>query len=136
MIPALDHPTLFFDGVCNLCNASVDWVIRHDKARRFRYSSLQGDTAKQIVAEYANEEGLSTVVLVDDRGKHVRSSAALGVLRHLGGFYGFLGALGMVIPRPLRDWGYRLVAKNRYRWFGKKDSCRLPTPAERALFLP
>jgi predicted DCC family thiol-disulfide oxidoreductase YuxK len=130
------HPTLFFDGVCNLCNSSVDWVVRHDKKGLFRFASLQGETAKRVVPEYANEEGLSTVVLVDESGKYVRSSAAMRVLKHLGGFYGFLGSVGLLIPRPLRDWGYRTIAKNRYRWFGQKDTCRLPSPQERALFLP
>lgn len=133
---SLEHPTLFFDGVCNLCNSSVDWVIRHDKRHLFRFASLQGPTAADVVPEYANEAGLSTVVLVDSSGRYLRSTAALRVMRQLGGFYGFLGSLLLLIPSPLRDWGYKLVAKNRYRWFGEKDTCRLPTPEERALFLP
>jgi len=135
-VKALEHPTLFFDGVCNLCNASVDWVIRHDTRHLFRFASLQGSTAHDVVPEYANEAGLSTVVLVDPSGRYIRSSAALRILKHFGGFYGFLGSLLLLIPRPIRDWGYRVIAKNRYRWFGEKDSCRLPTSEERALFLP
>lgn len=136
MTPATTHPTLFFDGVCNLCNSSVDWVIRNDKNRIFRFASLQGETAKRVVPDYADEAGLSTVVLVDENGRYVRSTAALNVLKRLGGFYGVLGTILLWIPRAVRDWGYRLIASNRYRWFGQKDTCRLPTPEERAVFLP
>jgi len=131
-----DHPILFFDGVCNLCNGSVDWVVKHDKQRQIRFGSLQGTTAHEMVPEYAEEQGLSTVVLVDEHGKHVRSTAVGKVLKRLGGFYGVLGTLLLLIPQPLRDAGYRLVAKNRYRWFGQKETCRLPSPEERALFVP
>lgn len=132
----MTHPILFFDGVCNLCNSSVDWVMRRDRKHVFRFASLQGETAAQLVPEYANEAGLSTVVLVDEAGRHVRSTAAFRVLKRLGGIYGALGTVGLAIPRPLRDWGYRVIAANRYRWFGQKDTCRLPTPEERSRFLP
>jgi len=130
------NPTLFFDGVCNLCNASIDWLIRHDKKRVFRFAPLQGETAQRMVPDFTGAEGLSTIVLVDENGRRIRSSAALGALVHLGGGWSLLGRVLMVIPRPIRDWGYRLIARNRYRWFGQKDTCRLPTPAERAQFLP
>jgi predicted DCC family thiol-disulfide oxidoreductase YuxK len=130
-----EHPILFFDGVCNLCNASVDFVIRHDKARLFRFASLQGETARKMVPEYANDGGLSTVVLLDADGRHVRSTAALRVLKRLG-VTGPLAGLLLAIPRPVRDAGYRLIAQNRYRFWGKKETCRLPSAEERAQFLP
>lgn len=133
---SVTHPTLFFDGVCNLCNASIDWVMRHDRQRLFRFASLQGTTAHELVPEYAEEEGLSTVVLLDEKGRHVRSTAALRVLWHLGGLYRFLATVLLVIPSPVRDWGYRQIANRRYKLFGQKDTCRLPTREERALFLP
>lgn len=130
------HPALFFDGVCNMCNSSVDWVMRHDKARKFRFASLQGTTAHELVPEYAEEAGLSTVVLYDGEVKHVRSTAALKVLKGLGGFWALLGTLGFIVPRPVRDWIYKKIANSRYKRFGKRDTCRLPTAEERELFLP
>lgn len=131
-----EHPALFFDGVCNLCNSTVDFVIKHDKKGYFRFGSLQGVTAHQVVPEYADEAGLSTVVLVTGDGQFIRSTAILKVLQGLGGFWKFLGTLGFILPRPFRDWCYKRIAGMRYRIWGKKDSCRLPTPAERDLFLP
>lgn len=131
-----EHPQLFFDGHCNLCNRSVDFLIRKDREGVLRYGSLQGETAKAVVPEFAQEKGLSTVVLVDEAGKHVRSSAVGRALKALGGGWGFLGSLLLLIPRPVRDWGYRMVARNRMKWFGQRETCRLPSPAERALFLP
>lgn len=133
---ALDHPILFFDGVCNLCNSWVDYVIRRDKDRVFRFASLQGETARKMVPDYAKPGDLSTLVLLDEKGQHIRSTAALRMMRRLGGFSGGLATVLLAIPRPIRDLGYRVVAANRYRLFGQKDSCRLPTPQERALFLP
>jgi predicted DCC family thiol-disulfide oxidoreductase YuxK len=110
--------------------------VRHDRHRIFRFASLQGETAKRMVPTYAEEAGLSTVVLITDDGEYVRSTAVARVLKRLGGFWSFLGSFMLLLPKAVRDWGYRLVSRNRYRIFGKKDSCRLPTPAERELFLP
>lgn len=131
-----EHPALFFDGVCNLCNSTVDWVIRKDKRKYFRFGSLQGETAHRVVPEYAEEAGLSTVVLVTGRGQYVRSTAIAHVMMGLGGIWAFWGGLILLLPRPLRDWGYKRVAAMRYRIWGQKDSCRLPTPDERDRFLP
>ncbi len=136
MIDFAEHPALFFDGVCNLCNSTVDFVIRHDKKRLFRYGSLQGDTAHRIVPEYAEEAGLSTVVLVTGEGQFIRSSAILKTLKGLGGFWKLSGTILWWLPRPMRDWLYMRIARMRYRIWGKRDSCRLPTLAERELFLP
>lgn len=130
------HPILFFDGVCNLCNSSVDFIIRRDKQRVFRFASLQGTTAHNLVPQYAEEAGLSTVVLITEEGQFVRSTAVGHVLKRLGGFWKILGSLFLILPAGFRDWLYKAVAKRRYRLFGKKDSCRLPTPEERELFLP
>ncbi|HVT14232.1 MAG TPA: DCC1-like thiol-disulfide oxidoreductase family protein [Fimbriimonadaceae bacterium] len=131
-----EHPALFFDGVCNLCNSTVDFVIKRDKRRYFRFGSLQGETAHRVVPEYAEEAGLSTVVLVTGQGKFVRSTAILKVLQGLGGFWQAVATLLFVLPRPVRDWFYKRIAGMRYRIWGKKSSCRLPTPEERAVFLP
>jgi len=131
-----EHPILFFDGVCNLCNRSVDWIIKRDKRRVFRFASLQGSTASELVPEFASEEGLSTVVLVIGGRKFIRSSAIAQVLIGLSGGWKLAGILLMLVPRPIRDWFYNRTASNRYRRWGKRDSCRVPTPEERELFLP
>ena len=129
------HPILFFDGVCGLCNRTVDLLIRRDRAGVLRFAPLQGETAARLLPE-ADVRGLASVVLVDEAGTYRRSDAIARVLRHLGGRYRFYGTALRMIPRPLRDLGYRFVAKIRYRVFGKKETCRLPTAAERGRFLP
>ena len=131
-----EHPALFFDGVCNLCNSTVDWIIRHDKARYFRFASLQGKTAHEVVPEYADEAGLSTVVLVKGDNQYIRSTAIAHALKGLGGIWKFYGSLILLLPRGFRDWGYKKVANSRYERWGKRETCRLPSPEERDLFLP
>jgi predicted DCC family thiol-disulfide oxidoreductase YuxK len=130
------HPILFFDGVCNLCNSWVDWVIKRDRRRVFRFASLQGQTAYRLVPQYSEEAGLSTVCLVVGDKTYIRSTAVLQVLKRLGGIYAVLGALGYLIPRPWRDAWYRRIAEHRYEKYGKRDTCRLPTQEERERFLP
>lgn len=127
---------IFFDGVCNLCNRLVDYVIRRDRAGRFHFASLQGETARSRVPEFAAESGLSTVALATEAGVFTRSEAIGRILRGLGGGSGWLGRALLAIPRPLREWGYRVVAARRYRWFGRREVCRLPSPEERGRFLP
>lgn len=111
-------------------------MIKRDKQHYFRFGSLQGETAHRVVPDYADEAGLSTVVLVTGQGRFIRSTAILKVLQGLGGFWKGFATVMFVLPRPFRDWCYKRVAAMRYRIWGKKDSCRLPTPEERARFLP
>ena len=127
---------LLFDGVCTLCNAAVDIVMRHDRRGRFAFASLQSEAAGAFLAARGQSADalLDTVVLIDADGVHTQSDAALRVLRGLGLPWS-LGSALVAVPRPLRDAVYRWVARNRYRWFGTKETCRLPTPAERARFV-
>ena len=129
------RPILFFDGVCGLCNRSVDFALARDRRQRLLFAPLQGDTARERL-DQTDVESLQTVILVDARGVHRRSSAVVRVLWLLGGLWRVAGTLLWLIPRPLRDLGYKLVARYRYRWFGRKETCRMPTPEERARFLP
>ncbi|MGE5192056.1 MAG: thiol-disulfide oxidoreductase DCC family protein [Deltaproteobacteria bacterium] len=126
---------IFFDGVCGLCNAWIDFVIVRDKPGRFRFSPLQGETARDWL-QMTPESPLDSVTLVDATGIHHRSDAVWRILVRLGGLWRLAGWLLRLIPRPLRNWGYDFVARHRYQWFGKKEICRLPTPAERERFLP
>lgn len=134
--PTRTHPIVFYDGVCGLCNRSVKWIVKRDHQRRFRFAPLQGETAKQHLPPLGNDPDQWSVVLLDDEGLHERSDAALRIARGLGGLWGMLGSLLLLIPRPCRDWGYRQIAKRRYRWFGKHEACQIPTPEERELILP
>jgi predicted DCC family thiol-disulfide oxidoreductase YuxK len=123
---------IFFDGVCVLCNGFVDFVIARDVERIFRFAPLQGERAKGTLPPSLHD--LSTVVLWSQGQTFVRSDAALMVLQQLGGFWGLVRVF-WVVPRPLRDLAYRLIASRRYFWFGKRESCRLPTAEERGRFL-
>lgn len=129
------HPVVFFDGVCGLCNHFVNFVLPRDRAAVLRFAPLQGETARQrLTAE--DVENLSSVVFVDETGTYRGSSAIVRILWRLGPGWRFLGTLLWLVPRPLRDVGYSLIARFRYRLFGRKETCRLPTPAERVRFLP
>ena len=129
------HPIIFFDGVCGLCNRFVDFVMPRDRRGVFRFSPLQGETAKARLAA-ADIQSLKSVVLVDETGTYRHSTAVVRVLWRLGGGWKILGGLMWLVPRPLRNLGYAAVSRLRYLLFGKKDACRMPTPAERARFLP
>lgn len=127
-------PIVFFDGTCGLCNRSVDVLLRWDTKAVLRFAPLQGTTA-QALLPVAQVRDLDSLVLLDAHGMHLRSTAAIRAVEHLGG--GWRGmALLRWIPGVLRDAVYGRVARHRYRWFGKKESCRLPSPAERERFLP
>lgn len=129
---------VFFDGYCNLCNGAIDWLMRHDGKKVLRYASLQGETAKKMLPPMpaaSDPTAFDTVIYFRDGRLFERSSAALMVLWDLGGAWKIAYPL-IFIPRFLRDIVYNFVAKNRYRFFGKRESCRLPTPEERAQFLP
>ena len=134
--PTMDRgPIILFDGVCNLCAHAVQFVLRRDAAERYTFASLQSEAARELLDEIdPTLYDVDSIVLIEDGAAHVRSGAALRIARRLTGawplMYGF-----MIVPRPLRDWAYDLVARNRYRWFGKADQCMVPLPALRARFL-
>ncbi|HET6326854.1 MAG TPA: DCC1-like thiol-disulfide oxidoreductase family protein [Planctomycetaceae bacterium] len=128
-------PVLFFDGVCGICNYFIDFVISRDRAAVFRFAPLQGETARERLPETDLRE-LNTMVLWEEQGIFRKSTAATRILIRLGGFWLLLGTVLRLVPRPLRDAGYSVVARHRYRIFGKKETCRMPTPSERARFLP
>lgn len=130
-----EHPVLLFDGVCNLCNGAVRFVIRRDRAARFRFAALQSRSGQALLRRFALPQAeLETLVLVEGTRAFTRSAAALRAARRLDGAWPLLYAL-MVIPRPVRDAVYDFVARRRYRWFGRRDECMVPTPELRARFL-
>ncbi|QSQ18702.1 thiol-disulfide oxidoreductase DCC family protein [Pyxidicoccus parkwayensis] len=131
-----DTAVVLFDGVCNLCNGAVNFIIDRDPSSHFRFAALQSAQATALLAPLGRvpEAEPQSFILVEDGRVYERSSAALRVARKLPGawklFYAFI-----VVPRPIRDVVYRFIARNRYRWFGKAEACRMPTPELRARFL-
>ena len=128
-------PVVLFDGVCNLCSGSVQFLLKRDPEGRFRFASLQSDAGRSLIAEHGLDvDALSSVLLIEDGQVWQESSAALRIARHLPGAWKLLRVFAAV-PRPLRDAAYRWIARNRYRWFGKTETCWLPTPELKARFL-
>jgi predicted DCC family thiol-disulfide oxidoreductase YuxK len=130
-----DHAVVLFDGVCNLCNASVNFIIDHDPSGYFKLAALQSQEAVPLLQQYdVPADYLGSVLLIEEGTVYRNSDAALRIARRLDGawplLYGFIA-----VPRPIRDAVYRIIAANRYRWFGKRDTCRLPTPELRQRFL-
>ncbi|MBG8555291.1 thiol-disulfide oxidoreductase DCC family protein [Hymenobacter guriensis] len=129
---------ILFDGVCNLCNGFVQFIIRHDAAGYFRFAALQSAEGQALLAAHGiSLPALSdpdSVVLVADGQAYQHSTAVLRIARRLGGIWPVL-AIGLLVPRAWRDAAYRLVARNRYRWFGRQEACLLPTPALKSRFL-
>ncbi len=129
------QPLLLFDGVCNLCNASVQWVIKHDPKGVFRFASLQSDIGKTMLRRFGLPVGeLNTVVLIDEGKAYTRSDVPLHIFKKLGGWWAAFSVFS-IVPKFARDTVYDWIARNRYRWFGKKDECWLPTPELKARFL-
>lgn len=129
------HAVVLFDGVCNLCAGVVRFVARRDPHARFRFASLQSDAARALLARAGAPSPLpDSIVLLEDGRVFVESEAALRIARGLRFPWPLLASL-LALPRFVRDPAYRVVARRRYRWFGRKDSCMVPTPELRARFL-
>lgn len=126
---------ILFDGVCNLCNHTVQFVIKHDTEDVFRFAALQSALGQRLMAEHHIDTAqLSSIVLIEPgKACYMKSSAALRIAKHLKSYRWMRLFLGL--PKGLRDAVYMLIANNRYRWFGKKDSCMMPTPQLSAKFL-
>ena len=130
----INHSVVVFDGVCNLCNFWVDWVLRRDRKGRLKFASLQGDWASRNVPE-GERHNMQTILYFDGKIWWRRSDAALRIGIELGGIYGLFGRLLLLIPVFLRDLVYDFVAARRYAWFGRRQECRVPTENEKIRFL-
>ena len=122
-----EHKIILFDGVCNLCNTSVNFVIKRDKKDVFRFTALQSDVGKELCLKFSIDSSeTDSIVLIDSKKYYTKSTAALRITKSLSGgyplFFGFI-----VIPTFIRNWVYDFVARNRYQWYGKKESCMIPT---------
>lgn len=130
-----EAPVILFDGVCGLCQAWVQWVLRRDRRGLFRFAALQSPAAAELLAAAGSEGPLpDSIVLIDGNGVHTRSGAALRILGRMGLPWS-LARVACIVPPFLRNLVYDWIARNRYRWFGKKDVCMVPTAAHRERFL-
>ena len=134
---------VLFDGLCNFCDASVQFIIEHDSAGYFKFAPLQSDAGRELAAKYglkfdpeAKHEGISidSLILIEDGKAYTHSTGALRIARHLDRPWSWAYPL-IFVPRPVRDFFYRTFAKYRYRMFGRKTECMIPTPEVRARFL-
>ncbi|MDB5275240.1 MAG: hypothetical protein JWR61_195 [Ferruginibacter sp.] len=127
---------ILFDGVCNLCNGAVQFIIRHDPNGKFLFASLQSEAGQQLLRQHQlPADEFSSFILVQHNKIYTKSTAALYVARQIRGAWCCL-YIFIIVPRFLRDAVYNWIAQNRYRWFGKKETCMIPTPELKARFLP
>ena len=128
---ASDGPVVLFDGVCNLCNGAVQFILKRDRAGYFHFASLQSQAARQLLG---HTPPLQSIVLVEEGKTYTKSDAVLRIARQLRFPWAMLSVLRL-IPRPVRDWIYDGIARNRYSWFGRKDQCMIPSKEFRIRFL-
>lgn len=126
---------IFFDGICNLCNGSIDFIFKRDKKNQFLVSALQEELSKKILSIHSiHPDYLESLILLEGNKIYFKSTAALRIARNLGRlwpvFYVFI-----IVPQGIRDKFYDWIGRNRYRWFGKKNTCRVASPSEHAKFL-
>ena len=129
------HPIILFDGICNLCNSAVQFVINHDPNEQFLFASLQSEFGQQLLKEQQlPSQQFDSFILLQNEKVYTRSTAALKVARQIKGAWKSL-YIFIIIPKFIRDAVYNWIARNRYKWFGKKDACMIPTPQLKARFL-
>ena len=127
-------PILLFDGVCNYCNRWVNFIILHDKRKKFRFAALQSEAGKKLLKQYKVSGKEESAVLIYNEKVYLKSSAGLQALYHLGGFYS-LAFIFILVPEYIRDFYYDIIARNRYKWWGKRDECMLPAEDAKERFL-
>jgi predicted DCC family thiol-disulfide oxidoreductase YuxK len=126
---------VLFDGVCNLCNGAVQFLIRHDKRERLKFASLQSTTGQKILSEYGlPTDQFSSFIYVTEKKCYQKSDAVLAICKEIGGWFKLLTAF-YVVPKPIRNLAYSWVANHRYKWFGKQNQCMVPTPELKRRFL-
>ena len=126
---------ILFDGVCNLCNSSVQFILKNDKKKQFLFASLQSDAAKKLLLQKNHKNNnLNTIILIEGGEVYEKSTAALKITRRLGRIWSFF-YIFIILPKSIRDFIYDFIAKNRYNWFGKKDNCIVPNEENKNRFI-
>jgi len=129
------NPVIVFDGVCNLCNNSVAFVIKRDKSYKFKFAPLQSETAKNLISKLSmSNNKIDSIILIDNHKYYIKSTAAIRICKELGAMWSLVYIL-ILVPKPVRDYIYDIVAKNRYKWFGKKEQCMIPAKELESRFL-
>ncbi len=130
-----NHKVILFDGVCNLCNGAITFIIDRDASDLFRYAPLQSNIGKELaIKHHIDLKSVDSIILVTEKRAYTKSTAALKIAKHLNGGWPLL-SLFLIIPKFIRDWVYDFIARNRYKWFGKKEACMIPTPELKSKFL-
>src|SRR6478752_587907 len=124
---------ILFDGICNFCNGSVNYLIQHDKHKRLRFTTLQSETGKALVQKF-KLQNIDSIILIEENKAYTESDAILRIGKALGGIHK-LGYVFIIIPKFIRNALYKFIAKNRYKWFGQKEECMIPTPEIRERFI-
>lgn len=129
------QPIILFDGICNLCDGAVQFVIKHDPENQFLFASLQSEAGQRLLKQYKlSVENFNSFILIQDEKVYNKSTGALKVARQIKGVWSWL-YIFIIIPAFIRDTVYTWIAQNRYKWFGKKEACMIPTPELKARFL-
>jgi predicted DCC family thiol-disulfide oxidoreductase YuxK len=135
MLPERSHPVILFDGVCNLCSGAVQFIIKHDRKKLFRFASLQSKFGEEVMKHFGLPvDQYNSFILLEKEKIYTRSKGALKVAKKLNGLY-FLLYASIIVPRFIRDAVYNFIARKRYNWFGKKETCWIPTPELKNLFI-
>ncbi len=131
----VQNPVILFDGVCNLCNGSVLFILNRDPSGIFRFAPLQSDTGKNLLSKFdLPNDKFDSIILVENNEYYLRSTAALKILQRLGALWKIVYVF-MLVPRPVRDYIYDIVARNRYKWYGKRAECMIPSSDIESRFL-
>lgn len=136
MSPSDDTAIIVFDGVCVLCNGWVRFLLRHDRKQRYRFAAMQSARGRELLLQHGlDPDNPASFLLIDREGAWADTQAIGRVLSGLGGPWRILSLVLTLTPRPVRDWAYRLTARNRYQWFGRRELCLIPGPAHSERFL-
>ncbi|OIJ14060.1 thiol-disulfide oxidoreductase [Anaerobacillus arseniciselenatis] len=125
---------VLFDGECNFCDRSVHFIIKRDKKALYKFASIQSSAGQNIIKKYGVPTNVDSLVVVETERFYLKSTAALKICKNLDGVWKLFYSL-LIVPRPLRDFIYEFIARNRYKWFGKKDKCMVPSAEIRKRFL-
>ena len=128
------NPIILFDGVCNLCNGTVDFLLKHNRKKQFRFASIQSESAKLLIRKFQIPAETDSVIVIKSNQVYFESDAAIEIAGMLS-FPWKMAVIFRFIPKKMRDIIYRWIAKNRYRWFGKRDICRISDPSEKESFI-
>jgi predicted DCC family thiol-disulfide oxidoreductase YuxK len=137
-----NNPIILFDGICNFCNSTVNFVLKRDKNNIFKFSPIQSDAGQKFLKEILKQENykkngqldFDTIILLENRKYYTHSTAVLQIIKKLNGIWKLFYVM-IIIPPPVRDFVYSFVSKNRYKWFGRRDKCMIPTEMDKSRFI-